>query len=139
MIPFFKELYKQVILFNFKNRNMDATIPKKTPYLTPCLPLTEPEKETTLVTFSLKVRAGSAATATTYKMKVANFGSGTPAIWIEVLNSLNEIWTQNGMTTTTDREASVKTILQDDALTAFEAGLEEESQDDDEDDDEEVT
>jgi hypothetical protein len=140
-IPFFKELYKQVRLLDFKNRNMDATIPKKTPYLTPCLPLVEPEKETsdetTLVTFSLKVRAGSAATATTYKMKVAKFGSGTPAIWIEVLNSLNEIWTQNGMTTATDREASVKTILRDDALTAFEASLEE-SQDGDEDDEEEV-
>jgi hypothetical protein len=70
-------------------------------------------------------------------MKVAKFGSGTPAIWIEVLNSLNEIWTQNGMTTATDREASVKTILCDDALTAFEVSLEE-SQDGDEDDEEEV-
>jgi hypothetical protein len=70
-------------------------------------------------------------------MKVAKLGSGTPAIWIEVLNSLNEIWTQNGMTTATDREASVKTILRDDALTAFEASLEE-SQDGDKDDEDEV-
>jgi hypothetical protein len=70
-------------------------------------------------------------------MKVAKFGSGTPAIWIEVLNSLNKIWTQNVMTTATDREASVKTIVCDDALTAFEASLEE-SQDGDEDDEVEV-
>jgi hypothetical protein len=93
--------------------------------------------KTTLVTFSLKVRAGSAATATTYGMKVAKFGSGTPAVWIEVLNSLNKLWTRNGMTTPTDREASVKTILRDNALTAFEASIEE-SQGGDEDDEDEV-
>jgi hypothetical protein len=68
--------------------------------------------------FSVKVRAGSAATATTYKMKVVKFGGGTPAnIWIEVLNLPSKVWTQNSMTTVTDGKASVKMILREDALT----------------------
>jgi hypothetical protein len=127
-IPFFEEIYKQVRILDFQNCKMDTTIPKKTPYLTPCLPLVEPEKETVdetrLVTFSLEVRVGSAATVMTYKMKVAKFGRGTPAIWIKV-NLLNEIWAQNGMTTATDREASVKTILREDASMTFKASIEE--------------
>ena len=107
---------------------MEKPIPKKIPFLTPCLPLEPPERskdkeETKLVTFTLKVRAGSSVTATTYKMKVHKFDDGTPAEWIEVLDSLEEIWKQNSLSTATDREASIKTILREDSLTAFESSI----------------
>jgi hypothetical protein len=41
------------------------------------------------------------------------------------MNALEEIWTQNSLTTASDRQASVKTILREDALTAFEASIDE--------------
>jgi hypothetical protein len=58
-------------------------------------------------------------------MKVAKFEDGTPTEWIEVINALEEIWKQNSLTTGSDRQASVKTILREDALTAFEASIDE--------------
>jgi len=55
----------------------------------PCLtlvPATKSDVEATeLIQFSLKVRAGSAASAPTYKRKVARFNGGSPSEWIEVL------------------------------------------------------
>jgi hypothetical protein len=109
---------------------MTDSIPRKlNGALKPCLTL-QPEtktsvEDTDLVQFTLKVKAGSEPTATTYKKKVARFVSGSPLSWIEVLESLQEIWTQNTLTEAIDREACVKTILRDDALTAFESSIEE--------------
>jgi hypothetical protein len=73
--------------------------------------------------FRLKVRAGTGSMAPSYKMKVAKFEDGTPAEWIDVLDALEEIWKHNSMITATDREASIKTILREDALTAFESSI----------------
>jgi hypothetical protein len=56
-------------------------------------------------------------------MKVAKFEDGTPAEWIDVLDALEELWKQNSMVMATDREASIKTILQEDALTTFESSI----------------
>jgi hypothetical protein len=56
-------------------------------------------------------------------MKVAKFEDGTPAEWIDVVNALEEIWKQNYMNLAHDREASIKTILREAALTAFEASI----------------
>ena len=95
----------------------------------PCLTLVPPPKsaveETDLVEFSLKVRAGSAASAPTYKRKVARFAGGTPAEWIEVLEALEEIFAQNSLTSAEDQENIVKTILRGDSLTAFECSIQE--------------
>lgn len=108
---------------------MENSIPKKTAFLTPCLPLEVLEKqekksESDYVTYTLKVRAGSAASAPTYKMKVAKFDNGTPGEWIDVIESFHEIWIQNSMTSAADKEASIKSILRDDSLTAFESSIE---------------
>jgi hypothetical protein len=108
---------------------MEKTIPKKIPILTPCLLLEASDKEdkkeeSDYVTFTLKVRAGTGSMAPSYKMKVAKFEDGTPAEWIaDVVNALEEIWKQNSMNLAHDREASIKTILQEDALTAFESSI----------------
>jgi hypothetical protein len=107
---------------------MEKTIPKKIPFLTPCLPLEasdveDKKEESDYVTFTLKVRAGTGSTAPSYKMKVAKFEDGTPAEWIDVVNALEEVWKQNYMNLAHEREASIKTILREDALTAFEASI----------------
>jgi hypothetical protein len=111
---------------------MEKTIPKKNSYLTPCLLLEASDKEDSkkeesdYVTFTLKVRAVQTGTsAPSYKTKVAKFEDGTPTEWIDVMNALEEIWKQNSLTTASDRQASVKTILREDALTAFEASINE--------------
>jgi len=95
----------------------------------PCLTLTPVVKsdvdETELVQFSLKVRAGSSATAPTYKRKVARFTSGTPAEWIAVLEALDEIFLQNGLTAASDQENVIRTILRGDSWTAFESSIQE--------------
>jgi hypothetical protein len=107
---------------------MEKTIPKKTSFLTPCLPLEASDKEdkkeeSEYVTFTLTVRAGPGSTAPSYKMKVAKFEDGTPQEWIDMLDALEEIWKQNSMVMATNREASIKTILREDALTAFESSI----------------
>ena len=95
----------------------------------PCLTLAPVVKsdvdETELVQFSLKVRAGSAATAPTYKRKVARFTSGTPAEWIAVLEALDEIFLQNSVTAASDQENVIRTILRGDSWTAFESSIQE--------------
>jgi hypothetical protein len=75
------------------------------------------------VTFTLKVRAGTGSTAPSYKMKVAKSEDGTPSEWIDVVNALEEVWKQNAMNLAHDREASIKTISREDALTAFESSI----------------
>jgi hypothetical protein len=80
-------------------------------------------EESDYVTFTLKVRAGTGSTAPSYKMKVAKFEDGTPPEWIDVVNALEEIWIQNSMNLAYDREASIQTILREDASTAFEASI----------------
>ena len=95
----------------------------------PCLTLVPAAKgdvdETELVQFSLKVRAGSAVNAPTYKRKVARFTSGTPAEWIAVLEALDEIFAQNSLVAALDRENVIRTILRGDSWTAYESSIQE--------------
>ena len=95
----------------------------------PCLTLTPTVKsdvnETELIQFALKVRAGSAVNALTYKRKVARFTGGTPAEWIAVLEALDEIFLQNSVSAPLDRENVIRTILRGDSWTAFESSIQE--------------
>ena len=83
---------------------MNERIPRKPARgVEPCLTLfpkasQEPE-EKDLVEFTMKVRAGSAASAPTYKRRVARFANGTPSEWINLLESLEELFGQNSLTT----------------------------------------
>jgi hypothetical protein len=103
--------------------------PKPTTGGQPCLTLAPAVKsdvsETELVQFVLKVRAGSAVSAPTYKRKVARFTCGTPAEWIAVLEALEEIFAQNSVVTAQDRENVIRTILRGDSWTAFESSIQE--------------
>ena len=109
--------------------NMSETIPRKSSYLHPPLSLSEDvvekPKTTDLIEFILKQRAGSTATAPSYKIKVARFCEGTVAEWIEFRKAIAELWRQNGLTNPQDRVANICTILRGDSLTGFEEKIQE--------------
>ena len=92
-----------------------------------CLPLIDEErddpKESDQVQLTLKVKAGSGIKAPVYRIKIPRFYSGTVAEWIDVLDALEEVWEQNTLEKASDIEASIKMILRDDALTTYEASV----------------
>jgi hypothetical protein len=98
------------------------TIPRKTLFLIPPLPLIEDEeaekaKTTDIIEFTLKQRAGSSATGSTYKLKVTRFCKGTVSEWINFRKAIKEVWKQNGRSSPSDRVANLSTILRGDSLT----------------------
>lgn len=109
--------------------DMDNPVPKKIAFLVPPLPLIEEAEEdsksTDVIEFLLKQRAGSAATAPSYKLKVHRFQEGTVGQWIAVRKSISELWVQNSLVSQTDRLANIKAILRGESLTVFEAAIEE--------------
>jgi hypothetical protein len=105
---------------------MNDTIPKKTMFLVPSLPLVEETndkeekpKATVIIEFLLKQRTGSTATAPTYKRKVSRLCEGTVLEWISFRKAIAELWLQNGMTSAQDKVSSISTILCGDLLTRF--------------------
>ena len=71
---------------------MNDTIQKKTAFLVPPLPLVEEPKDkdekpkaTNIIKFLLKQRAGSTATAPTYKLKVTRFCKGGGSCGMDLL------------------------------------------------------
>jgi hypothetical protein len=80
---------------------------------------------TDLIKFLLKQRAGSTATAPTYKLKVLTFCKGTVSEWISFRNAIAELWLQNGITSAQDKVSSISTILRGDLLTRFEEKIKE--------------
>jgi hypothetical protein len=67
----------------------------------------------------LKQRAGSTATAPTYKLKVTRFCEGTVSEWISFRKAIAELWLQNGITSAQDKVSSISTILRGDSLTGL--------------------
>ena len=91
----------------------ETTIPKKVGFLVPRLLLVEEEKEsdkksTDVIEFTLKHRAGSAAKAPTYKLRVRWFCEGTVGEWIQVRKAIAGIWKQNSIAGPNDRVATVR-------------------------------
>jgi hypothetical protein len=77
---------------------MNDTIPKKTTFLVPPLPLVEEPKDkdekpkaTNVIKFMLKQQAGSTATAPTYKLNVTRFCKGTVSEWIDFRKAIAEL------------------------------------------------
>lgn len=109
----------------------NETIPKKATLVVPPLPLVEEPNEipkrTDVIEFVLKQRAGSTATAPTYKLTVARFCEGTVAEWIDFRKAIAELWRQNGITNPQDRIATIANILRGDSLTAFYESIQEQT------------
>ena len=111
---------------------MNETIQKKATFLFSPLPLVEEPKDreekpkaTDLIEFILKQRAGSTASAPTYKLKVSRFCEGTVSEWISFRKAIAELWKQNGLTNAQDKIANICTILRGDSLTGFEERIQE--------------
>ena len=68
---------------------------------------------------------GQPDNATKYKKFVRKFSNGTPQAWIELLRDLKEIWTQNSINGGTDRASTVRALVHEDSVTAFESALQE--------------
>ena len=104
-------------------------IPRKSQYLTAILPLVEekPDDEhaTERISFQLKMRAGTAASSATYNISVCRFNEGSVHQWIVFRQNLEEIWTQNAVTSPSDRLASVRGILRGESLNTFNTSIEE--------------
>jgi len=122
---------------------MSDSVPRKADFLVPALPLilekssdSDSNSKDSFVEYKLKERPGVRNSTQTYKLFVKRFGDGTPAEWLKTLWALCEIWRQNSINAPLDRVANVKAVLEEEALSQFEASIEEqveEQQDDDED------
>ena len=58
-----------------------------------------------------------------YKKHLAHFDEGSPQEWINTQKDLVEVWTQNQITSPTNRLAVIKAILRGKTLTTFEAAI----------------
>ena len=114
---------------------LSARIPKKsvsTFFLKPILPLVpevslnSDDKKASFITMDLKAKAGGAAASATYRKTLVHFDEGNPQDWIDCQKDIKEVWTQNSITTPTDRMAIVKSVLRGETLTTFDAALAEE-------------
>ena len=99
-------------------------IPKKAGFKDPVFKLKEEEEPPTekenSVTYTLKVRANATGqNIQTYKRILRRFEEGSPEAFIKTLQGLREIWIQNGVTTASDREATVKTVLKGESWNQF--------------------
>ena len=84
----------------------------------------ETEKKEELVIYQLKVKAtATSASAEKYKLNVRRFSEGSPFELIVLLTNLTEIWTQNSVTSASDRLAIIRTMLRGEALSLFEEAL----------------
>ena len=111
---------------------MTAKIAKKKQarFLKPVLPLV-PEKADSpeddkagFITMELKTKAGATATnASKYKKLIRKFEEGSPQQWIDVLNDVKEIWTQNKVDQPRDRSAIIRTILQGESRSCYDGAL----------------
>jgi hypothetical protein len=82
------------------------------------------EDKTKWIQLDLKFKAGSTATAASYKKNIRVFDDGTPHEWVLFRRELEEIWRQNTMTSASDRVALISAILKNESLTTFEVALE---------------
>ena len=103
---------------------------KQARFLKPVLPLV-PEKADSpeddkagFITMELKTKAGATATnASKYKKFIRKFEEGSPQQWIDVLNDVKEIWTQNKVDQPRDRSAIIRTILQGESRSCYDGAL----------------
>jgi len=119
---------KQLREGSLGNLGMEA-IPRKLQYLTAILPLVEEKPDdkhaTERISFQLKMRAGAAALSATYNISVCRFNEGSVHQWIVFRQNLEEIWTQNAVSSPSDRLASIRGILRGESLNTFNTSIKE--------------
>jgi hypothetical protein len=93
----------------------------------PLLPKVLPTKDqdkSKFINFELKSRAGQPAGSTTYKKLVHVFEEGYPQHWIDLIQDMEEIWTQNSVNGPSDHTSTIRALLKGKSPTAFETALE---------------
>jgi hypothetical protein len=128
----FKELFWKIEIQQRKEMlSINNKIPriKKSGHLLPVLPLI-PQKTTKMeeekgkfIAFDLKTRVGQPSDATKYKKYFRKFEEGNPQELIDMLRNLEEIWTQNYMTSGTNRASTVRALVRGESTVAFETAL----------------
>ena len=91
--------------------------------LIPEVPVKISDDKSKFIIFELKIRAGQPAGSTSYKKYVQVFEEGSPQHWIELMQDLREIWTQNSINRRSDRTAIIRSLLRMETLTAFKSAL----------------
>jgi hypothetical protein len=98
--------------------------------LKPILPLipevltSQDEDKSKFVTFEVKTKAGGNNRSTnTHKRSLRMFEEGSPQQWLELMEEVRRIWTQNSTTDGFDRAATLRAVLKGESLVAFEAAL----------------
>ena len=76
--------------------------------LVPEIPIKVSDDKSKFMTFELKVCTGQPAGSTNYKKYVWVFEEGSPQQWIELMQDLREIWTQNSINGPTDQTATIR-------------------------------
>ena len=98
--------------------------------LKPILPLipevltTQDEDKSKFVTFEVKTKAGGNNRSTnTHKRSLRMFEEGSPQQWLELIEEVRRIWTQNSTNEGFDQAATLRAVLKGESLVAFEAAL----------------
>jgi hypothetical protein len=100
-----------------------STLQPVLPLLPEVLPTKEQDK-LKFINFKLKSRAGQPAGSTTYKKLVRVFEEGSPQQWIDLIQDLEEIWTQNSVNGPSDHTLTIRALLKGESLIAFKTALE---------------
>src|SRR5687768_12128589 len=58
-----------------------------------------------------------------YKKHLPYFDDGSSQKWIDIQKGITEVWTQNNISTPTDRMATIKAPVNEDHLATFEAAV----------------
>ena len=109
--------------------NIKKTTYKKSSNNKPVLPLipekvaTEDDSDKSLfIGIHVKACAGG-PNDHTYKKYVRKFEEGTPQAWINLIQDVQEIWTQNSINGGQDRASTLKALLRGETLDSFETAL----------------
>jgi hypothetical protein len=121
----------QEIMKFYAGRNTKKKFDLKKSQVQPILPLSRKYKtddeqdKTRFIQLELKVRAGAAASTSSYKKTMRVFELGTPQEWLDLVQDVKEVWRQNVVNGPHDRAGILAALLKGDTLTTFETALEE--------------
>jgi hypothetical protein len=106
--------------FDLKKSHIQAILPLSRKYKTD-----DDQDKTRFIQLELKVRAGAAASTSSYKKTMRVFELGTPQEWLDLIQDVKEVWRQNSVNGPHDRAGILAALLRGDTLTTFETALEE--------------
>ena len=87
-------------------------------------PVEDEANKARFITIELKCRAGAtSASAISYKKHIRLFEGGTPQEFVDGYRAIQEVWTQNNITTPADRINIVRMVFKGESFTTFEEAI----------------